>query len=213
MSIRQSFRIIFRNKIYSILNIFGLTIGITSAALIFLWVEHMVNQNRAIPGSENLYTIGQHQYYGNEISTFFVAPGPLSETLKNEFPEIKCNARLSNKRPISFVPENTQNAFIEAGYYADSTLIKMISVEFVKGNAQTVFNAASPIVISEKMANKIFGKEDPIGKILKTEEMSFEVTGVFRNNPKNTSFQFEWLIPFILFERYRSEEHTSELRH
>ena len=206
MSIRQSFRIIFRNKIYSILNIFGLTIGITSAALIFLWVESMTSQNRAIPGSENLYMIGQHQHYGDDIQTFFVASGPLSETLKNDFPEIKSNARLSDKQSISFTPENTQNTFIEPGYYADSTLMKMISMEFVKGNAQTVFNAGSPIVISEKMAEKIFGKEDPIGKIMKTEEGSYEVTGIFRNNPKNTSFQFEWLIPFSLMERYYVEK-------
>ena len=201
MSIRQSFRIIFRNKTYSILNIFGLTIGITSAALIFLWVEYMVNQNRAIPNSENLYDIGQHQRYGDQINTSFVASGPLSETLKNEFPEIKRNARLSDRLYVSFVPENTQNTFSEPGYYADSTLMMMISMEFIRGNAQIAFNAATPIVISENMAEKIFGQEDPVGKIMKTEEESYEVTGVFKNNPKNTSFQFEWLAPFSIMER------------
>ena len=202
MNIRQSLRIIFRNKTYSILNIFGLTIGITSAALIFLWVEHMVNQNRAIPDSENIYMVGQHQYYGNEIHTFFVASGPLPETLNNEFPEIKCNTRLSDRQYISFVPENSQNTFVEPGYYADSTFLRMISVEFLRGNAQTAFNAALPIVISENMAEKLFGREDPIGKIIKTEDRSYEVTGVFKNNPKNTSFQFEWLVPFRILERH-----------
>ena len=199
MNIRQSFRIIFRNKIYSILNIFGLTIGITSAALIFLWVEYMVNYNREIPGSENIYMIGQHQHYGDKIISPFVAPGPLAETLNNEFPEIKCNTRLRAEN-ISFVPEETQNLFIERGYFADSTFFGMISIEFIRGNAQTVFSAASPIVISENMAEKFFGKDDPVGRTLKTEDGDYEVTGVFKNAPKNTSFQFEWLSPFRILE-------------
>jgi len=205
MNIRQSFRIIFRNKIYSILNIFGLTIGITSAALIFLWVEHQVNYNRAMPGSENLYRIGQHQHYGDNIRTFFVAPGPLAETLNNEFPEIRRNTRLSDMQNISFVSEGTQNMFMEPGFYADSTFFAMIGMTFIRGNAQAVFNAATPIVISEKMAEKIFGKEDPVGKILKTEDRDYEVSGVFKNNPKNTSFQFEWLTPFRIMEDYYVE--------
>ena len=205
MSIRQSFRIIFRNKIYSILNIFGLTIGITSAALIFLWVEHQVNYNRAMPGSENLYSIGQHQHYGDKIYSRFVAPGPLAETLNNEFPEIRRNTRLSDMQNISFVPESTQNMFMEPGLYADSTFFAMIGMTFIRGNAQAVFNAATPIVISEKMAEKIFGKEDPVGKTLKTEDRDYEVSGVFKNNPKNTSFQFEWLTPFRIMEDYYVE--------
>ena len=206
MNIKQSLRIIFRNKTYSILNIFGLTIGITSAALIFLWVDHQANYNRAIPGSENLYVIGQHQHYGNNIFTMFVASGPLPETLNNEFPEIRRNTRLSDIQNISFVPTGTQDIFIEQGYYADSTFFGMIGMKFIRGNAQTAFNAATPIVISEKMAEKIYGKEDPVGKILKTEERDYEVTGVFENNPKNTSFQFEWLTPMSILENFYIEK-------
>ena len=83
--IKQMLRIIFRNKTFSVLNISGLAIGITCAALILLWVEYQVNDNRSVPKIKQLYEIGQNQRYGDETRTFFVSPGPLSEMLNNGF--------------------------------------------------------------------------------------------------------------------------------
>ncbi|MDR3219714.1 MAG: ABC transporter permease [Dysgonamonadaceae bacterium] len=196
MNLKKSFRIIFRNKTYGILNILGLTIGITSAALILLWVEYHFSYNKAIPHSENLYMFGQHQHYGDDTRTFFVSPGPMPEWLKNNIPEIKRVSRYGWGSKQVFSLENSTHLFSEFGEYLDEYICEMIGMTFVRGNAQTAFESAFPIVLSEKMAEKIFGKEDPVGKNLQLNGQSFEITGVYKNLPKNTAFQFEWLIPF-----------------
>ena len=206
MSIKKSLRIIFRNKTYSILNILGLAVGITSAALIFLWVENNMSFNRDIPNSKNLYMIAQHQHYGDDIYTFWVAPGPLSRTLDSDFPEIRRNSRFSWPGNERFVPENTTNIFSEFGVYVDPALFDMLDMVFIRGSKETAFDIASfPIVLSEKMAEKIYGKEDPVGKRLLMRDQFYEITGVYKNLPENTSFEYEWLSSFHLLEQYQIE--------
>ena len=195
-------KIIFHNKTYSILNIVGLSIGITAVALILLWVEFQVNFDRELPKLKNLYYIAQSQRYDDDIMTFFVAMGPLSETLNREFPEIARNTRISRwpSRAL-FAKEESEQPVAEYGMCADSTIFNMLSMEFIHGNSQTAFNEAFPIVISEKMAKRHFGDENPLGKsLIKTDERSYQVTGVFKTLPENISFQFDWLIPFQVRE-------------
>ena len=199
MNIRRSLRIIFRNKIYSFLNILGLAIGITSAALIFLWVESKVNFNKAIPNSRNIYVSASHYFpVSNECITSFESNSMLSKVLEDEFPEVKSCSRYS-AQPVVFVPENTTDSFEEKGAYADSTLFNLIGMKFISGDASSAFEPQYSIVLSRSMARKIYNEEDPIGKGLIHEGVIYQVTGVFEDMPGNTSFQFEWLIPFRVF--------------
>ncbi|RHR37853.1 ABC transporter permease [Parabacteroides sp. AF18-52] len=201
MNIRRSIRIIFRSKTYSLLNIVGLAIGITSAALIFLWVESKVNFNKAIPNSRNIYVSAYHYYPGSgECITSFESNNLLAKALDDDFPEVKSCARY-NSETLVFVPENTTNSFEEKGAYADSSLFNMIGMEFIYGDISYVFEPQYSIILSRSMARKIYGNENPIGKGLVNEGAIYQVTGVFEDMPDNTSFQFEWLIPFRIMEQ------------
>ena len=195
--IRQMFRIIFRNKTYSILNIAGLAIGITCTALILLWVEYQVNNNRSVPKIKNLYEIAQNQRYGDATRTFFVSPGPLSEMLNSGFTGIRTSTRYINQG-VTF--ELDDKRFFEAGVYADSTLFSMINLPFVAGNSDLAFKPAYPVLVSQTMAQKIFGSIDIIGETLKAGNQIYEVTGVFKDRERNGTFRFEWLIPFRIYE-------------
>lgn len=195
MNIKRTLRIIFRNKTYGVLNLLGLAVGITSAALIFLWMEHMVSYNKAIPNAKNIYRVYQHQFYGDAVYTFPVSPGPLAETIEREFPTIRRAARYGGYS-YTFVPEGTNNPFRENGWYADSTIFAIADVQFIRGDQHTAFNSGFPIVVSEQMAQKMYGNEDPLGKRVQVEDRYYEISGVFKEMPKNTNFQFEWIIPF-----------------
>lgn len=201
MNIKKSLRIIFRNKTYSFLNIAGLAIGITSAALIFLWVESKINFNKAITNSENIYIAGRHdESASGEYSSGLETSNPLAIALKEEFPEVKRITRYNTGKLI-FTPENTTHSFEENGAYADSTLLEMIGMKLINGSASSVFEPINPIIISQSLARKIYNADNPIGKGLINDGILYEVSGVFQDLPHNTSFQFEWLIPFrILFE-------------
>lgn len=205
MNIHKSLRVIFRNKTYSLLNIAGLAIGITAAALIFLWVESKVNFNKAIPHSQSLYIVGVHsERNSGEINTSFTTSNPLHKTLQDEFPEVKRSMRYS-VNDHKFTLENTTTSFEESGAYADSTIFEMLGIKLLNGSPSTVFNSHNPIVISETMAKKLYQNEDPIGKGLTHNDQLYEITGVFKDMPKNTAFEFEWLIPFLVLEQEMSK--------
>lgn len=190
MNINKSLRIIFRNKIYSQLNIAGLTIGITAAALIFLWVESKVNFNRVIANAPNLYIAGTHgEMASGEITTGFSTSNPLNKALE-EIPEVKRSSRY-RAQSLAFTLENTTTPFEEEGAYADPALLDMIGVTLMSGS----FNSQN-IIISQSLAKKLYGTEDPIGKGWLTEDRLYEISGVFKDMPGNTAFEFEWLIPF-----------------
>lgn len=164
MNLRKSIRIIFRSKTYSLLNIAGLAIGITSAALIFLWVESKVNFNKAIPNARNMYIAALHYFSASgECYTAFESSNPLAKTLDDEFPEVKNCARY-NEQKLIFVPEHTTDAFEENGAYADSTFFTMIGMKFISGDAASVFEPSRAIILSQSMAKKIYGNDNPIGK-------------------------------------------------
>jgi ABC-type antimicrobial peptide transport system permease subunit len=195
--IRQLFRIIFRNRTFSILNISGLAIGITCAALILLWVEYQINDNRSVPKIKQLYEIGQNQHYGDVVRTFFVSPGPLSEALNSGFTGIRTSARY-NRQGATFELDGKQ--FFENGAYTDSTLPGMIDLPFVAGNPVLAFEPAYPVLVSQTMAEKIFNSIDILGETLKVGNNLFEVTGVFKDREINGTFRFEWLIPLRVLE-------------
>ena len=206
MNIKQSLRIIFRNKTYGILNVAGLAIGIAAATLILLWVEYQVSYNKNIPKHRRLYTVGQHQQYGDDTHTFFVSPGPLFETLNSEFPDVKCNARYNDGRK-DFSKEGDLAPVSMWGVYIDSCIFGMLDMEFVEGAARGAFDPASPVVISEKMAAALFGRQPPVGEVLKDEDgATYEVTGVFKNFSKGNRFQHDWMIPFRLLEKIYDEK-------
>ena len=201
MNIRRSIRIIFRSKTYSFLNIIGLAIGITSAALIFLWVESKVNYNKAIPNSRNIYVCGNHSWSTtNGCTTSFASNSRLAKVLADEYPEIKSSTRYVDQT-LTFTPENTTDFYEEDGAYADSTLFNMVGMRFVTGAAATVFGLEHSIVLSRSMAQKIYGEGDPVGKGLIHEGTVFQVTGVFEDLPGNTSFRLDWVIPLRVLEQ------------
>jgi len=198
MNLKQSLRIIFRNKTYSILNIAGLAIGITCAALILLWVEDEVTYND-FPKQKQLYAVYQNQSYSGEIMTFKVAPNPLAAALKEEIAGIKNVMRYDNNSDLGAITLFTLNnkMLYETGAYVDSTIFGMFDIEFVKGNAATAFEGTYPLVITEEMAFKFFGKDNPIGQTLKKDNgQEYQVTAVIRNPKPNSDFRFSWLIPF-----------------
>ena len=196
MNIKQSIRILFRNKIYSILNIAGLTLGIASAALLLLWMEDELSYNRKFSKSDRLYTVWQIQHFDKKHNLARAVSNLISEALASNYPGIKNVTRYFPKN-MSFSTEEDIRLFSEGGNYADPTIFDMIDLRFVQGDPDKVFEPANAIVISREMAKKFFGDDDPIGKSLVADKTDvYQVTGVFEEPPVNSSFRFRWLIPF-----------------
>ena len=197
--LKTTLRNLWKNKGYTFLNIFGLAIGITCAALIFLWIEDEVNYNDYFSNKENLYKIKDHQTYDGTTYSFDATPGPLAAGIKNEIPGIKKTAR-STWGDQGLFTLGDKNIY-QQGLFVDSSFLSMFQLKFIKGNAENSFSQLHSLAISEKMADKFFNSTDVLGKTLKLNNGDeYVIGGVFKDLPENVSFAFTWLAPFKVFE-------------
>jgi putative ABC transport system permease protein len=192
-------RNIFRNKLFSTVNILGLAFGICSALLIFLWVNDELEVDQFHTQVDQLYRVMENQQYTDgKLFTFASTPAPMAPFIKEKYPEIERASRFTWQ--INSLFQYADQSFYEGGFYVDQDFIEMFSFPLVAGDVKTALKEKNSIVISEAMAKKYFGKEDALGKILTVNAKSaFTVTGVVKTIPKKSSIQFEYLMPFEFF--------------
>ncbi len=195
--LKIAFRNMNRHKGYSFINIAGLAIGMAICILILLWVQDELNFDRFHENAENIYRLNMHdQRYGVVWPIVSIPVGP---ALKHEFPEVTDFVRVSD---FSGLVSREDKKSDEIGAYVDPSFFEIFSFPFVKGDSKTALSAPSSIVISQEMAHKFFGTGDPLGKNLKLNNaLDFTVTGVIKDMPQNSHLDFDFLLPFEIFER------------
>ncbi len=203
--LKTTFRNIWRNKTYSFLNITGLAIGIAAAALIFLWVEDELTFNHSFANRDFIYRIMENHHNEGKINTSGSTPGPMAQAVKTDIPGIKNSGRLSWGMDELLVLKD--KSIKESGAYVDPSIIAMLDPEFVFGKSDEVFHELQSVVINETTAKKFFGNENPIGKTIKMDANQgfsvdglYTVTGVFKDFPENSSYKFQWMSPYVVFE-------------
>ena len=202
---KTAFRNLWKRKGYSFLNVFGLTVGITCAALIFLWVEDEISFNHNFAKRDYLYHVMQNEKSDAGISTNGSTPGPLASALKTDIPGIANSGRLSwAMDELAMVGDKSIK---ENGMYADPSVLSMYTLPFIHGNASNALNNPNDVVISESMSKKFFGNSNPVGKTIKMNAKAaysvdglYIVTGVFKDLPANCYYHFQWLSPYTTWE-------------
>jgi putative ABC transport system permease protein len=199
INLKLGVRNLLRDKQYTILNILGLSIGMASAMLIFLWVQFQVNFDRFHKNKELIYRVVQDQFYTNgEVFHVQVTPPGMVKALKDNVPGITHSSRYSDKRTL--VQANDIKT-IEHIHFVDPDFFTMFSFPLLRGNVKTVFKTSHSVVISEKMAGKFFGNNDPIGKTVMVEgKYPFMVTGIIKDCPQNTDISYNMLVPFEFYK-------------
>ncbi|MFC2157942.1 ABC transporter permease [Acidobacteriota bacterium] len=177
-----------KNSTFSFLNIIGLAIGMTAFILIVLYVQFELSFDTHFKNTDRIYRIVR------DGRTF--TPPPLGPELAAKIPEVETVARLirSSNTLISIDQDN----FLEEDFYwAEPETFKIFSIPFIYGDPTSALNDPSAIVLSRSTAEKYFGNEDPIGKVLTVNEnLSFNVSGVFEDIPANTHFGMDVIVPF-----------------
>ncbi|HEY2350501.1 MAG TPA: ABC transporter permease [Puia sp.] len=202
---KTTLRNLWKNKTFSFLNIAGLAIGIASAALIFLWVEDEMTFNHDFAKRDYIYRIMENQLDNGKMSTSGSTPGPMAEAVKTDIPGIKNAGRLSwNMDELIVLADKSIK---ESGAYVDPSILSMLTIQFIYGDAASAFKEIQSVVISESLSRKFFSNESPIGKTLKMNANQgysvdglYTVTGVYRDLPQNASYHFQWISSYIAFE-------------
>ncbi len=197
-------RSLLRNKFFTAINIFGLTLGMTTCLLIMLYVQNEMSYDRFNKKADQIVrVVFRGSIQGEKMKEAMVMP-PVAQTLKSEYPEVLEATRLRNYgNPRITYGDKTfkENAFA----YADSNFFEVFTLPFLKGNPKTALLEPNTIVISESVAKKYFGNEDPIGKVLLFKDLntSFKITGVMREMPVNSHFHFDLFASMASFPQSR----------
>ena len=190
-----AWRNLLRNKGLSFINIFGLAIGMAFAMLIGLWIQYETSFDKFHKNADRIAVVRKHTLFNNEKNTQISIPLPLYYELKSRYPEVKHVTRLDWGNPHSLMVGNYK--FKKRGTYVDPDFFKIFSFRLVKGNVETVLNDPNSIVLTQTLAETLFGKENPIGKTIRLDnEYNVHVTGIIQDPPHNSSVRFEFLAPF-----------------
>jgi putative ABC transport system permease protein len=195
---RIAFRNISRNKLTTIINVTGLATGLAASLLILLWVQNELSFESFNENLENIYRVEEDQFYSGERYHVTVTPFPSGPEWKQRIPEILEQVRINRLGRILFRQE--EKAFFESAFVAaDSTIFKIFTFPMILGNPETALNDPYSIVLTEKLAEKYFGKEDPLGRTITLENnIQCKVTGIIKNLPVNSIFSFEGILPYSL---------------
>lgn len=198
--INSYFKLAFRNlaryKGYSFINIAGLAVGMAVAMLIGIWIQDELSVNKHHKNYSTLYQVKLNQTFDGRRGTQDVLPFPLGEELRSEYPDFKGVAMYKNEENRSLIFGDRK--FIRSGMFIGEDAIEMFSLNILNGKRNPLKEPYS-IVLTDEMAGAIFGRQDPIGKILKLENKTdLKVNAVVAKQPKNATLQFDFLLPWHL---------------
>jgi putative ABC transport system permease protein len=188
--IKTAIRHIVKHLGYSILNILGLTLGITSALFLIIYVADEVSYDRYHEKADRIYRVSSTIKEPDDQFTWIVAQIPFGPQVVHDYPEVQSSVRFINM-PRALYKFEDKEFNEENFFYVDSTMFDIFSYKVIKGEVKSALLAPKKIILTEKIANKYFGKTDPIGKTLTTGTDTYEVTGVIQDVPTNSHFRFD----------------------
>ncbi|MEE9441354.1 MAG: ABC transporter permease [candidate division Zixibacteria bacterium] len=189
---------------YALLNIFGLAIGMACCALIFLWVVEELSYDRFHANADRIYRVTNRLQIGNMDRSAATTMAPAGPAMVEDIPEISTAVRFSIARTLRVKYQDRQ--FIEDGaYYADNSVFEVFSFGLISGDPRLALTEPYSTVITQEVAHRYFGQQDPIGKILQIDGADeFVVTGILQEVPQNSHLRFDMLLSFqTLYSRDR----------
>ncbi len=195
--LKVAFRKMLRQKLFSLINISGLAIGMAICILILLWVQDELTYDRFHKNAGNIVRVVMNdQNYGMRWPVVSIPVGP---ALKQDFPEVLDMVRVGDTYGLITSEEKKHD---EYGAYVDPSFLDIFSFPMILGNPETALSMPASVVISRELAEKLFGENDPLGKSLRlNRDLDLTVTGVIEDMPQNSYFDLDFLMPFEIYRK------------
>jgi putative ABC transport system permease protein len=197
--LKIAFRNVKRHKVYSFINIAGLTIGMTCVVLLLLWVQDELSYDKFHEKIDNIYIVSSHIKKEKDELQVPSVPG-VGPLLKELFPEVEESARfLAGYR--TFILSYKDRTFSEQRVFpADPEVLEVFTFPLIEGDPKTALKDPYSLVLSEQVAKKYFGNENPIGKIITVDnQYPMRVMGVMKEISSNSTFRFDILMPLEFY--------------
>ncbi|MCJ7582597.1 MAG: ABC transporter permease [Candidatus Aminicenantes bacterium] len=195
-------RNLFKHKSYSLINLFGLSVGISCCILILAYVGYELSYDAYHTHADNIYRIVSKRTIAGKTREFANSPAPMGLTLAQDYPDVLDVVRFMPTVKRIFIFEDT-TFFQEGVIYADQSVFNVFSFDLLEGNPQTALEAPFTMVVTETTARKYFGNESPVGKIMNWDnKFEYMITGVVKDPPPNSHFNFQVLASFSTLIKY-----------
>ncbi|HTE29167.1 MAG TPA: FtsX-like permease family protein [Chryseolinea sp.] len=192
---KSAWRNLLKNKTYMIINLFGLTLGLSVSIFILLFVRDEFNYDKFLPGFERTFRIQFMVTTDTDKEEWATTEGFVIPTMTPQYPEIEAATRIL-KTDQEIVLKTETEKIAQDGFLAvDSTFFRVFPFEFIYGDRRTALNTSDGIVVTRSVAKKFFGDIDPIGKILTADFGDLIVKGVIEDVPKSSHFHFNVAFP------------------
>ena len=193
--IKTALRNIRKHKVYSFINISGLSIGMGCCILIFMWINYELSYDKFHKNSDTIHRVIVSWPRGTNTAWTWRTPPPLAAALKTDLPEVEDASRFYTVSGI--LVEKGETRFKETIGFTDPELFSIFTLPLQSGNPETVLSDPHSLVISASIAQKYFGREDPLGKAMVIgDSLSFQVAAVMEDIPPNSILNCHILIPF-----------------
>lgn len=191
--LKIAFRNLAKDRLYSLINIIGLAVGMACCLFILLYIQDEVSYDRFHRDSDQIYRAALDLNRPDGTRHFASTPFALAAAAESEFASVKESVRLYRSQPIA--TEIQGRKYEESRFFfADAAFLEMFSFGLAEGNPETALESPFSVILSRETARRYFGDENPLGKvIIANDSAEFEVTGVFEEIPSESHFQFEFI--------------------
>jgi putative ABC transport system permease protein len=220
--LKTAIRSLVKQKVYTAINVLGLAVSLCACLLIAMYVQHEFSYDTFFPDADRIYKLVLERKYPNHSTHYSVVPHSFAKAMQQDFPEVESTLHLfgPNKNAvITYKVSDTEIKSFDENFCleADTTFFSFFDLELIKGDKKTALATANQVIISESIAKKYFGNEDPMGKVLGGDEGENKITGVFKDVQDNSHIRFDMIsslagpqyTKFINEENYTSfDSHT-----
>jgi len=195
--LKITIRSLFKNKLFSAINILGLATGMAGALLVFLYIQYELNYDKFFKNYDDIYRLVRNYNIGGEQSINPSTPFGLAPSIIEDIPSVRASTKYFRKTTNI---KHKDNILTERVCYTDSLFFKIFDFEFIIGNADNAIKSPDEIIITQTLSKKYFGNENPIGKVLLFENTkNFKIGGVIKNVPTNSHFNYNIYAPISDF--------------
>jgi putative ABC transport system permease protein len=192
--LKTAFRNLTRQKGFALINILSLSIGIVGCLVIALFVWDEKQYDKFIPQAENIYRIYAQHNDNNLITDVAVSPPAFAGFLKQQYPEVDATARIMMSADKHMIGNLEKKNYEDKGWFVDGSFFQIFPLKFASGNAAMALTEPSSIVLTDELASRYFGDQNPVGKTIQLDRENFTVTGVLEKLPSHFHLDFHYLI-------------------
>jgi len=203
--LKVAFRNLWKNKGFSFINIAGLAIGMASAILILLWMQNEISYDDFHAKRDRIYEVWNRATFSGALHCWNTTPKVLAAAMQRDLPEVEHTVRAdwAGNHLLSL----GEKRLMIRGQAVDSDFLDVFSFPMIEGDMRTALNDGHSIVLTQKLAKSLFGNQDAMGKIIKIDDKdNYQVTGVLKDLPNNTRFDFQYLVPWTFVRREGNDD-------